>query len=74
MSVTVFPHYQLNDIPEALRLLANKIEHGDVSAVRCVVCIEPDHGMPTYSAFGAEPFTMAHASGLCFYIANEVFG
>lgn len=73
MTVTAFPLYKLNDIPEALRQLANKIEHGDVSAVRCVVCIEPEEGQPTYSAFGAEPFTNAHASGLCFYIANEVF-
>lgn len=72
MKVTAFPKYNLSDIPEALRQLANRIEHGEINAVRAVVCIEPEEGAPTYAAFGAEPFTNAHASGLCFFVAGEV--
>lgn len=73
MTVTAFPLYKLNDIPEALRQLANKIEHGELNAVRCVVAIEPSEGAPTYAAFGCEPFTNAHAAGLLVCVASKVF-
>ena len=72
VSITAFPKYNLYDVPEALRQLANRIEHGEISAVRVVVCIEPENGSPTYSAFGSEPFTNGHAAGLSFFIAGEI--
>lgn len=72
MSVSAFPLYKLHDIPEALRAVANKIEHGDIDAVRCVLVIEEAAGGVDYKAFGEEPFTRAHAIGLCFSIAKEI--
>lgn len=72
MSVSVFPLYKLTDIPEALRAVANKLEHGDLDAVRCVLVLETSAGDVDYKAFGAEPFTRAHAIGLCFSIASEI--
>jgi hypothetical protein len=65
-NVEAFPLYQMNDIPNALRQLANKIEAGDRSAIRCVVVIETEDFETDYKAFGAEPFTPQHAAGLCF--------
>lgn len=72
MSISAFPRYKLTDIPEALRAVANQIEHGELGAVRCVLVIETDDGELTYRAFGSEPFTQAHAVGLCFGIAKEI--
>ena len=70
-NVSRFPLYNLTNIPESLRKLANDIESGDVQAVRVVVVIEPDAGL-TYRAFGSEPFTQAHAAGICLGIANKL--
>lgn len=72
MTVEAFPLYQLNDIPNALRQLANKIDDGQVSAVRCVVALETDVGEIDYKAFGAEPFTVSGAIGICFAAANKL--
>lgn len=72
--VTTFCCYNLGNIPEALRLLAHQIELKQVSAVRCVVILEPEEGtLPTmdYKAFG-EDFSRAHAAGLCFAAAHEI--
>lgn len=74
MSVSPFTRYKLTDIPEALRLVANKIEHGDIDAVRCVLLLEDSDGGFEYKAFGAEPFTVAHAVGLCFIGAQVICG
>lgn len=71
-NVTPFPLYKLHDIPEALRQVANKVEHGELSAVRCVLAIENADGGVDYKAFGEEPFTRAHAAGLCFAAAQEI--
>lgn len=70
--ITAFPLYQLCNVPEALRALANKIQHGDVQAVRCVVVLEDEDGAVDYKAFGLEPFTRGHAIGLCFCAAKEI--
>ncbi len=72
MSVSAFPRYILESIPEALRQVANRIEHGDVQATRCVLIVETPEGQVEYMAFGAEPFSQAHAIGLCFAAAKEL--
>ena len=72
MSVSAFNRYKLHDMPEALRMVAAQIEHGDIDAVRCVLVLESLEGAVTYKAFGAEPFTNAHAIGLCFCAAKEI--
>lgn len=64
MSVSALPLYKLHDIPESLRQLANRIEHGEIEAVNCVVCIVQENGEPTYTAFGSDPFTRMTAMGL----------
>ena len=71
-NITAFPLYHITNIPESLRQLANRIEHGEIDVKRCVVCIEPSEGDITYTAFGCEPFTKAHAIGLCFAIAASI--
>lgn len=71
-SVVAFPIYKLNDIPEALRAMANRIECGEIDAVRIVVSIEPSNGQCTYSCFGEEPFTRAHAVGVLHAAAMEI--
>lgn len=70
--VSVFPLYKLHDVPEALRQVANKLEHGELSSVRCVLVMEREDGSIDYACFGEEPFTRAHAVGLCFAAAQEV--
>ena len=60
--VKALPVFKLNDIPEALRQLANRIDSGEFKAPeRIVIAIEYDTGKLTYKAFGAEPFS----NGLC---------
>jgi len=39
---------------------------------RCVLVFETDAGEVSYRAFGDEPFTRAHAIGLCFAIAKAI--
>lgn len=70
-SVLKFPLYNLTNIPEALRKLADDIDRGETEAIRVVVILEPDKGID-YRAFGPEPFTVAHAAGLCFSAANRI--
>jgi len=65
MTVSAFKRYKLHNIPEALRQVANQIEHGDIDAVRCCLVVETKEGPVQYRAFGEEPFTRAHAIGLC---------
>lgn len=72
MNITQFPLYKLPDIPDCLRRLADKLESGEEQAVRIIVILELPDGGVTYKAFGAEPFTRAHAIGLCFSVASVV--
>lgn len=72
MNITKFPLYKLPDIPACLRRLADQLESGDEEAVRTVVILELPDGGVEYLAFGAEPFTRAHAIGLCFVAAGEI--
>ena len=64
MSVVALPIYKLNNIPEALRAMANRIDCGEIEAERVVVAIESKEGVCSYSAFGAEPFSKAYAVGI----------
>lgn len=72
MNITKFPLYKLPDIPACLRRLADKLESGEEQAVRSIVILELPDGSLTYKAFGAEPFPIAHAVGLCFVAANVI--
>lgn len=72
MNITKFPLYKLPDIPACLRRLADQLESGEEEAVRTVVILELPDGGVAYKAFGAEPFTRAHAIGLCFVVAGEI--
>jgi len=71
-NVSAFTRYKLNDIPEALRLVASQIELGQINCPRVVLIIECEDGDLDYKAFGQEPFTYAHAAGLCFAAAKEI--
>jgi len=71
LKVTAFPLYKLKDIPEALRTVANKIEYDGLSATRCVLIIEGEDAL-SYRAFGQEPFSVAHAVGLCTIMARRI--
>lgn len=62
-NVTAFPYYQIHNVPEALRLLAQKIESGQIEAKRVVVVLEDNESAIDYRAFG-EDFTRAHAVGV----------
>ena len=62
-NVSAFPKYILKDLPEALRLLATKIELGEVDAIRAVITLQNQYGTVDYRAFG-EDFSIAHAVGL----------
>ena len=72
MNIKRLPVYKLTDIPACLRMLADKIEAGEDSAARVVVIIEDDEGVPDCRVFGEEPFTIAHAIGLCFVAASNI--
>jgi len=72
--VSAFPLYKLHDIPDALRQVANKLEHGELSATRCVLVMETAEGTIDYACFGEEPYTRAHAVGLCIAAAQTVLG
>jgi hypothetical protein len=71
-NVQAFPRYKEKDIPEALRALANQIEHGQVDAVRIVVAMEPEKGYVDYVAFGCESFSYAHAVGICVAAQSQI--
>lgn len=51
--------------------MANEIENGETDAIRCVLVLEDSDGGMDYRAFGAEPFTVAHAAGLCLIAATN---
>jgi hypothetical protein len=72
MTISAFPKYMLHNIPEALRAVANQISAGDIPMARCVLVFETDAGEVSYRAFGDEPFTRAHAIGMCFAIAKAI--
>lgn len=64
MTVIALPVYKLNDIPEALRQFANRLEAGEYKIDRIVLAIEYSDGTCGYAAFGQEPFSKAYAVGI----------
>lgn len=72
MSIIDFPHYNLYNIPEALRKLANDIEKG-IPAAHCIVTLQLEDSTLEYRAFG-ENFTKAHAVGLLEYTKCAIIG
>lgn len=63
MSVERFPLYNLFNIPEALRKLANDIEDGTPNTEHCVIVMMNEDGSCDYKAFGKD-FTNCQAVGL----------
>lgn len=71
MTVTQFPIYNLFNIPEALRKLANEIEADPTLAYRIVVIMDGES--VGYRAFGKD-FPQAYAVGLCEYGKAKIMG
>jgi hypothetical protein len=71
-TVVAFPRFNLPNVAESLRKLANDIERDPGKGVRVVVVMETDAGDTDYKAFGPDPFTRAHACGLCFAVATDI--
>ena len=59
-NVTNFPLYNIYNIPEALRKLANEIESNPGSAEHLVLVFDNVDGITSYKAFGKD-FTRAYA-------------
>jgi len=70
-NISAIPVYNLQSVSDSLRQLANRIDDGQVDAVRCVVALESKEGEASYTAFG-EDFTGAHAAGLCFAVMKQI--
>lgn len=73
MSVTEFPIYNLYNIPEALRKVANEIEANPASARHIVLVLQNEDGGCNYRAFGKD-FSRAHATGLLVYGQALIMG
>lgn len=72
MSIIEFPHYNLYNIPEALRKLANDIEKG-LPVDYCIVSMQLADGTLEYRAFGKD-FVRAHAVGILEYSKTAIMG
>jgi hypothetical protein len=71
---TPFTLYNLDNVPDALRMLAHQIEAGQPEAIRCVVALEVVGAAGpevTYRAFGAD-FGVLHAVGLCQVVGRMI--
>lgn len=71
MTVKQFPIFNLYNIPEALRKLANDIEDGKRPALRVLIAIELEGGVVDYAAFGKD-FYWLQAVGLCEAVKGKV--
>lgn len=58
MSITKFPKFNLYNVPEGLRKLADDIESGRRKAERVVIAMELENGQPDYCTFGPNFFWM----------------
>ena len=72
MTIKAFTAYNIGNIPESLRMLANQIEHGEVEAEWALVILEQQHGSPDFRAFGSTHISYAHAAGICLATANKL--
>ncbi len=71
--VLPFSRYQLENIPNALRLMAEKVEAGSLEAKHLLVVFQRQDGTTDYCAFG-EDFNKAHAIGLLEVAKHQVLG
>lgn len=73
MDVLKFPHFNLYNIPEALRKLANDIETGERNAEGVVVCMYTEKGKSDYCAFGKDFYWMT-AVGVLHCVQQQITG
>lgn len=71
-NISAIPRYNLQSVSDSLRQLANRIDSGEVDAVRCVVSMEDSDGNTDYCAFGSD-FTRAHAAGILVSVQQDIF-
>lgn len=71
--VSAMPRYHIENVPQSLRQLANRIEHGEIIGSRMVVCIhvEEDDSVD-YIAIGPDPFNRTMASGIVSRVLKEL--
>lgn len=62
--ITAFPLFNLFNIPEALRKVANDIEKNPDNCNRIVLCGRDSNGEPWHKAFGDRAFTKLDALGI----------
>lgn len=72
-NVAPFRNYQLAHIPNALRLMAEKVEAGSLEAKHVLVVFQRVDGTADYCAFG-DDFNKAHAIGLLEVAKHQVLG
>lgn len=72
-NVLPFRHYQLTNIPNALRLMIEKVEAGSLVPQHMLVVFQRDDGTLDYCAFG-DDFTKAHAIGMLEVAKHQVLG
>jgi len=72
-NITAFPAYNINNIPEALRKLANEIDQNPTMAQYLVVVYQSEDGICRYLAFGKH-FTRAHSVGMLEYGKALIMG
>lgn len=72
-NVSPFRNYQLTNIPNALRLMAEKVETNSLEAKHMLVVFQRKDGTTDYCAFG-EDFNKAHAIGLLEVAKHQVLG
>lgn len=70
-NITVFPRYNLYNIPEALRKVANEIEENPALCKKILLCGQNTNGGVWYKAFG-EDFPKMHAVGILEYAKAEI--
>lgn len=74
-NITAFPLFNLYNIPEALRKVANDIEQNPDLCVRIVLCGErADDNTVWYKAFGPKDFIKSQAVSIVEYGKAEIMG
>lgn len=73
-NVTEFPLFNLTNIPEALRKVANDIDTQPDRCVRIVLCAERSDGTVWYKAFGPTDFIKAQAVSIVEYAKADIMG
>ena len=72
-NVVKFPNFNIFDIPEALRKVANDIEKTPDIAENLMLCDRREDGVVWYKAFGRD-LNRAQAIGILEYAKHDVMG